>query len=62
MLKDCNGDVWLTAKEAAIELNLSVGRIYQIKNLLTHHKIGSANQGRIFFLQRTLIDDYMNIG
>lgn len=61
MVTDRNGDIWLTPKEAAVKLNLSVGRIYQIKNSLTHRKVGSANQGRIFFLDRTLVDDYMNI-
>ena len=61
MVNDKNGDVWLTPKEAAIKLNLSVGRIYQIKHSLTHRKIGGANQGRVFFLDRTLFDDYMNM-
>ena len=61
MVKDDNGDVWLTTKEAATKLNLSVGRIYQIKNSLTHRKIGDTNQGRVFFLERTLFDDYMNM-
>ena len=57
MVKDDKGDVWLTTKEAATKLNLSVGRIYQIKN----RKIGDTNQGRVFFLERTLFDDYMNM-
>ena len=61
MVKDEKGDVWLTPKEAAIKLNLSVGRIYQIKHSLSHRKIGDANQGRVFFLDRTLFDDYMNM-
>lgn len=61
MVKDEKGDVWLTPKEAAIKLNLSVGRIYQIKHSLTYRKIGDANQGRVFFLDRTLFDDYMNM-
>ena len=61
MVKDENGDVWLTPKEAAVKLNLSVGRIYQIKNSLTHRKVGSNNQGRVFFLDQTLFDDYMNM-
>ena len=60
MVKDEQGDVWLTPKEAAIKLNLSVGRIYQLKNSLTHRKVGGENQGRVFFLYRTLFDDYMN--
>jgi hypothetical protein len=60
MVKDEKGDVWLTPKEAAIKLNLSVGRIYQIKDNLTHRKQGNSNQGRVFFLDRTLFSDYMN--
>jgi hypothetical protein len=61
MVKDKNGDGWLTPKEAAKKLDLSVGRIYQIKESLTHKKVGSEKQGRLFFLDRTLVDDYMNI-
>lgn len=61
MVKDSNGDIWLTPKEAAQRLSLSVGRIYQLKNSLTHRKVGSEKQGRIFFLDSTLIDDYMSI-
>ena len=61
MVTDSKGEVWLTPKEAATKLNLSVSRIYQIKNSLTHRKVGSTNQGRVFFLDRTLFDDYMNI-
>lgn len=60
MVKDDKGDVWLTPKEAAIKLNLSVGRIYQLKDSLTHRKQGNASQGRVFFLDRTLFNDYMN--
>ena len=61
MVKDDEGNVWLTPKEAAIKLNLSVGRIYQIKHSLTHRKVGSEKQGRVFFLDHTLFDDYMNM-
>ena len=61
MVKDEHGDVWLTPKEAAIKLNLSVGRIYQIKNSLTHRKVGSEQQGRLFFLERTLFSDYLSM-
>lgn len=61
MVKDSNGDVWLTPKEAAVKLNLSVGRIYQLKNYLTHRKVGANEQGRLFFLERTLFDDYIGI-
>lgn len=59
MVRDEKGDVWLTVKEAAIKLNLSVGRIYQLKDYLTHRK-GNTPQSRVFFLERTLWDDYMN--
>jgi hypothetical protein len=61
MVKDEKGDMWLTPKEAAIKLNLSLGRIYQIKHSLTHRKVGTKSQGRVFFLDRTLFDDYMNM-
>ena len=60
MVTDKDGDVWLTPKEAAVKLGLSVGRIYQIKDSLTHRK-GNTPQSRVFFLDRTLFDDYMNI-
>jgi len=60
MMTDGDGDVWLTPKEAAIELGLSVGRIYQLKNFLTHRK-GNTCKSRVFFLKRTLVDDYLSI-
>lgn len=61
MVKDGDGNGWLTPKEAAQKLNLSVGRIYQLKAFLTHRKVGSEKQGRVFFLDSALFDDYMNI-
>ena len=61
MVRDKDGNEWLTPKEAAQKLGLSVGRIYQLKNSLTHRKVGSEAQGRVFFLDSTLFDDYMNI-
>lgn len=60
MVKDSEGSVWLTPKEAAQKLNLSVGRIYQLKDNLTHRKVGSERQSRVFFLESTLVDDYLN--
>ena len=57
--KERNG--WLTPKEAAKKLNLTVGRIYQLKNQLTHRKVGSEKQGRVYFLDSTLVDDYLSI-
>jgi hypothetical protein len=59
MVKDDNGDVWLTPKEAAVHLGLSTSRIYHLKNKLTHRK-GSQKQSRLFFLQSTLFDEYIN--
>jgi hypothetical protein len=61
MVTDSEGNNWLTPKEAARKLGLSVGRIYQLKDSLTHRKVGSEKQGRVFFLDHTLFDDYMNI-
>ena len=61
MVTDSDGNNWLTPKEAAQKLSLSVGRIYQLKDSLTHRKVGSEKQGRVFFLDSTLFDDYMNI-
>ena len=60
MVKDANGDVWLSPQEAADKLGLSVSRIYHIKNQLTHRK-GNSSSSRVFFLEATLFDDYMNI-
>ena len=60
MVTDNNGDEWLTPKEAAVELNLSESRIRQIKNQLTHRK-GNSEKSRVFFLKRTLFEDYMSI-
>ena len=60
MVKERNGDVWLTPKEAAERLGLSVSRLYHIKNYLTHRK-GNSSRARVFFLESTLFDDYMSI-
>lgn len=57
---DADGEEWLTAEGAAAYLHLSVSRIYQIKNYLTHRK-GNSRQSRVFFLKRKLFEDYLNI-
>ena len=57
---DADGEEWVSPAEAARILNLSVGRIYHIKNQLTHRK-GNSSRSRVFFLKRKLFDDYMNI-
>ncbi len=57
---DADGEEWLTAEGAAAYLHLSVSRIYHIKNHLTHRK-GDSRQSRVFFLKRTLFEDYLNI-
>ena len=59
MVRESNGDVWLSPKEAAERLGLSVSRIYHIKSQLTHRK-GNSPRSRLFFLEATLFDDYMN--
>lgn len=53
-------DDWVTAEEAAKILNLSRGRIYQIKNHLTHRK-GNTPQSRVFFKKSRLREDYLNM-
>lgn len=60
MVKESNGDVWLTPKEAAEKLGRSVGLIYHIKDKLTHRK-GDSPKSRVYFLESTLFDDYMSI-
>lgn len=57
-----NGDKeeWVTAEEAAKILNLSRGRIYHIKNHLTHKK-GNSSKSRVLFLKSRLFEDYMNM-
>lgn len=60
MVREDNGDVWLTPKEAADKLGLKVGTIYHIKNQLTHRK-GNSSKSRVFFLESALFDDYMSI-
>lgn len=54
-----NGEIWLTAQEAADRLGISVDRLYHIKSRLTHRK-GNTRSSRIYFLQSTLFEDYMN--
>jgi len=60
MVKDENGDMWLTPQEAADRLGITVGRIYHIKDRLTHRK-GRARSARLFFLEKALFNDYMGI-
>lgn len=60
IIEDADGDEWVTVEEAAAILNLSTGRIYQIKNHLTHRK-GNSRQSRVYFLKSRLFEDYMNI-
>ena len=59
MVMDENGVKWLSPKEAAQMLNLSVGRIYHIKKSLTHKK-GDKSRSRVYFKESTLFDDYIN--
>ena len=59
-IEDADGDEWVSVEEAAAILNLSKGRIYQIKNHLTHRK-GNPPQSRVYFLKSRLFEDYMNI-
>ena len=60
MIAEQNGDVWLTPQEAAARLGLSVGRIYHIKDKLTHRK-GNSPRSRVFFLESRLFEDYTSI-
>jgi len=53
-------DDWVSAEEAAKILNITRGRIYQIKNHLTHRK-GNTPQSRVFFKKSRLREDYMNM-
>jgi len=56
---DADGEEWVTAEGAAAILHLSKGTIYHIKKHLTHRK-GNSLQSRVFFLKRTLFEDYLN--
>ena len=60
IIEDADGDEWVTVEEAAAILNLSKGRIYKIKNHLTHRK-GNSRQSRVYFLKSRLFEDYMNM-
>lgn len=59
MVSTDKGEVWLSPKEAAQRLGLSVSRIYHIKNRLTHRK-GNSVRSKVYFLESTLFEDYMN--
>lgn len=61
MVTEKNGNVWLSPKEAATYLGLSVDRIYHLKEKLTHRKSGDTPQARIYFLESALFEDYMNL-
>ena len=53
-------DDWVSAEEAAKILNISRGRVYQIKKHLTHRK-GNTPQSRAFFKKSRLREDYLNM-
>lgn len=55
-----DNDDWVSAEEAAKILNISRGRVYQIKNHLTHRK-GNTPQSRVFFKKSRLREDYLNM-
>lgn len=60
MVREKDGSEWLSPKEAAAYLNLSVSRVYHLKRHLTHRK-GNTPKSRVLFLKETLLDDYLNI-
>lgn len=60
MVTEPNGKIWLSPKEAAERLGLSVSRVYHIKDRLTHRK-GNSIRSKVYFLESTLFEDYMNI-
>lgn len=53
-------DDWITAEEAAKILHISRGRLYHIKNHLTHIKMGNSEKSRVLFKKSCLFEDYMN--
>ena len=54
-------DDYLTPAEAADFLNLSVSRIYHLRDRLSHIKCGKSVTSRIYFIKSKLLDDYLNI-
>lgn len=49
---------WLTPKEAAQMLRISLGQLYHIKDELTCIKLGEFRSSPIRFRKETLLDDY----
>lgn len=49
---------WLTPKEAAEMLRISLGQLYHIKDELTCIKLGQFRSSPIRFRKETLLDDY----
>lgn len=56
MVEDSDGVVWLTPKEAAEYLGLSLSRLYHIKTRLTHWK----GKKMLLFRKDRLLGEYMN--
>jgi hypothetical protein len=52
---------YLTAAEAADYLNLSVSRIYHLREKLSHKKCGNSKTSRVYFIKSKLLDDYLRI-
>ena len=52
---------YLSAKEAAEYLSLSVSRIYHLKHKLPHIKCGESKSSKVLFIREKLIDAYQTI-
>ena len=51
---------YLTTKEAAMLLRISPDRLRHLKNHFPHVKVGGESQGKLLFLRRGLIENYVN--
>lgn len=51
---------WVSLKEAAGILGLSKSRMYAIKDKFPHAKQGDNPQGKLLFLKRGLVDNYLS--
>lgn len=53
-------EVWLTTKEAAAILGISVKRLWSIKDRFPHTKQGEYDAGHLRFLKSGLMENYIN--
>lgn len=54
-----NGD-YVDCRQAAKILNISVSRLRHLKHKFPHVKVGNSEQGKLLFLKKHLVENYVD--